>query len=794
MRIQRMTIEARALLRVAAALALAWGATAAATDRDRDEHETVHPETIEAAVVATGIPGAGALMQVGTFQQGGPFSDNPAFVLFTQPGAVLHHDRILVASSSNFGAPLARPSEAPGSVLSLDLSGGAVAVPPSFASGGGQATALRGAVILYVANSPAFVNGLNNPGAATAELPAASLPLGISFNNGFGRPWFANAPSDSDGDGTITVIDGNGRPLAGAPSPVAGGVFAGNLTNGSAETTQGLTAGALATALITKSPDNSGRAVFLAALANGAVVQVHVQKGVDGLAPPGSFTPIPNVTTTTAESNLARDVTRVGMLFNWAPTRNVFVTDPLGNRILVLDLTDDGVLFHATPRYLKSKWLDCPIDMAPTTVEVGTRNFASNTTLGVGSDLYVLNCGDNSIVRMTQEGRVVAVRVIESAVAGFRASGIATSPDARTLYVSGTTPGAGGVVLEMAAFGEGFVTASLFEETPGENEISQGAGVFSFPFGPAEALGPLFNGPSCASCHVAPTPGGMGTAPESFVVRVARILDGRFDPLVGKGGPIARQFAVDGCDLPTGVPRLANATSIRSAMTLRGTSLLDFVANSQILAVQAAQPEAVRGRQNVLDDGRPGRFGWKAQTATLVEFMGEALRDEIGVTNPIAPRDLVKGCGANEHRPEADGVAPTALVAFLNTIDPPAPSAECLASSGAAVFGSIGCATCHTPSFPGPGKVIRAYTDLLLHDMGPELADGFEQHSATGSEFRTAPLWRVSERAHFLHDGRATTLDDAISPHGGQGAAAAAAFEALAPADRQALIEFLGCI
>ena len=88
------------------------------------EHDDVQLQILEAQVVASGIPGAGAIMQVGSFQQGGPFHDNPAFIPFTQPGAVLHHDRVLVASSSNFGAPLARPAEAPGSVLSLEVSGG----------------------------------------------------------------------------------------------------------------------------------------------------------------------------------------------------------------------------------------------------------------------------------------------------------------------------------------------------------------------------------------------------------------------------------------------------------------------------------------------------------------------------------------------------------------------------------------------------------------------------------------------------------------------------------------------
>jgi CxxC motif-containing protein (DUF1111 family) len=82
----------------------------------------------------------------------------------------------------------------------------------------------------------------------------------------------------------------------------------------------------------------------------------------------------------------------------------------------------------------------------------------------------------------------------------------------------------------------------------------------------------------------------------------------------------------------------------------------------------------------------------------------------------------------------------------------------------------------------------------LLHDVGPGLADGFEQGSAKGSEFRTAPLWRVSDRVHFLHDGRATTILDAILLHGGQASDAVAAFNALSAADRQALLAFLNCI
>jgi hypothetical protein len=258
--------------------------------------------TVHAEIVVTGIPGAGAIAQVGTFHKGGPLHDNPAFAATTQPGQALDRTRLFVASTSNFGAPLARPSEAPGSILSVNVSGGPVTIPPDFATGGGQISAAGGKVILYTAQSPAFLNGLNNPAAATNDRPAVSLPRSISFNNGFGRPWFANAPSGSAGDGTITVTDPSGIPLAGAPDPVAGGVFAGNLTNRGAAS-QGLTAAALATALITKSPDQSTRAVFFAALADGSVVQVHVQKGVDGLVPPGSFTPISVIDRDRAESS-----------------------------------------------------------------------------------------------------------------------------------------------------------------------------------------------------------------------------------------------------------------------------------------------------------------------------------------------------------------------------------------------------------------------------------------------------------------------------------------------------------
>jgi hypothetical protein len=786
-----------------AAIAILVGAAPGYVDNSVS-HGLDNPVVIpaEVEVIATGIPGAGAICQVGTFHLGGPFPGRPE----VQPGAILAPERLLIASSSNFGAPLARDDQAPGSILSIDPAGERVDVPPDFASAGGQASANHGRVQLYAANSPAFLNSLNNPAAAKADEPAVSGPLGISLNNAFGRPWFANAPFGSAGDGTITVLDPDGRPFRG-PHLGAGGVFMGDDTNGSPSSTHGLVAGALATSLITKSPDGSGRAVFFAALADGSAVQVHVEKGVDGLAPPGTFTPIPGVSPEKAESTDPDAVVRVGMVFNWvpapvAPTPVVYITDPLADRIVALELDNDGTLFTQTTRSITSPWLDRPVDIAGTSIETAARNFASNTVIGGGSDLYVLNRGDNTILRMAQDGRIIARRSLAGAVPGLRVAGLAVSDEGRQIWVTATTPGGDGVVLQMDAFGTGEVTASLFQSAADaglDGAAAQGAHFFSHELAVEEALGPLFNGRACANCHHSPTVGGMGITPDSFVLRVGRVEDGAFHLV--PGGPVARQHSIaelgEACDLPTGVPPEANVVSRRSSMTLRGMSLIDTIRGERIRDVMAAQPEDVRGRPHYMPDGRIGRFGWKAQSPTLVEFMAGAQRDQMGLTNPLVPRDSVDGCGANMTSPEADGVPLTSLVAFLNTIDPPVPPAEVLTSPGAALFASIGCATCHTPSMPGPGSPaaaelpVRLYSDLLLHDMGPALDDGIVQGQATGNLFRTMPLWRVSERSHFLHDGRATTITAAIEAHGGQAAAAAKAFQTLSDADKASLLEFL---
>jgi len=359
------------------------------------------------------------------------------------------------------------------------------------------------------------------------------------------------------------------------------------------------------------------------------------------------------------------------------------------------------------------------------------------------------------------------------------------------------------VVLELPAFGQPFATTSMVDHAAAAGAVgfvATGADMFVTDLGPRQGLGPLFNGRSCGGCHAVPAPGGMGAAEGTFVTRVGRIEHDMFDDLEGRGGPVARAHSIAElgfhCGLPTGPTPLANVTSRRSAMSLRGNALMDMIAERDIVATQAAQPDAVRGKLNRLADGRLGRFGWKGQVATLVEFMADAFRDELGVTNPLVPHDEQPGC-----RPfgplfgtDIDAVPLQDVAAFMSTLDPPVPPAACLSSAGATLFASAGCADCHKPSFAGPGRTVNLYSDMLLHDMGPAFDDRFVAGSALGSEWRTMPLWRVSERVHFLHDGRAATIRDAIAAHGGQAANSAAAFGALDAASQQALLDFLGCI
>jgi len=184
-------------------------------------------------------------------------------------------------------------------------------------------------------------------------------------------------------------------------------------------------------------------------------------QGLDGLAPVGTVSPV--LGRSWDEDDDERGATpRVGVLLNYSPTRKLFVSEPFENSIAVLKLTDDGVVFRVVDvRRIRSLLLDQPIDLAAVVMETSDTNWASNTTLDVESDFYVANRGNNTIVRMRQDGTVVAFRKVLFAngrlLGGARLNGIATSPDGTKIWltVTGRLPGYAshpGAVLEIPAF------------------------------------------------------------------------------------------------------------------------------------------------------------------------------------------------------------------------------------------------------------------------------------------------------------------------------------------------------
>jgi hypothetical protein len=445
-------------------------------DGAREEAQAHQISNIKARVIATNVPGASAISQVGTFLNTPvpPACAYPIPTLFPsyiQPGAVLDPNRILVGSRSNFGAPIAIGVGRQGSFLSIDPSGpGILRVPPDFAQSGDQASTLGGAVQMFSANSPHWLNGINNPGGSTASYTGLSNPLGLSNNNAFGRIWPANAPFDLKGVGSSSILDPNGLPLKGAPSPVIGGVYVGRLTNRNVVAVPAqpqvipgsLSAGAVGTALLGPSPDGSCKAVFSVVTADGAIVQEHTQKGLDGVAPTGTIRPLLRGDQDSRDEGVEP---RFGVLMNpytplTGPVRQLFVSEPFHNSIAIVNLVVVGVAPNqvfglGSVNRISTPWLKFPVDLAAVQRDADNLDWASNTTLDDGSDMYVANRGNNTIVRMTQGGNVVTVRRVildDGPLDDARLNGITTSTDGTTIYVTFTGPDGQGGVLALPAF------------------------------------------------------------------------------------------------------------------------------------------------------------------------------------------------------------------------------------------------------------------------------------------------------------------------------------------------------
>lgn len=346
---------------------------------------------------------------------------------------------------------------------------------------------------------------------------------------------------------------------------------------------------------------------------------------------------------------------------------------------------------------------------------------------------------------------------------------------------------------------------------------------FGRRFSPATGLGPVFNDAACAACH---SGDGRGR-PENALARIGTPQDGMLESL---GGPQIQVRAIPGAEpepMPQGV-----AISFRLPPPVFGVGLIESIPESEILS--RADPDdldgdGISGRPNWVmpppwvpasePGGGPGprlgRFSRKAQVSSILQQTAEAYLQDMGITSDFLPDENRNPLSTRPHAaadrvpdPEVPASTVLAVVNYLRLLAPPTPGVmNATRDRGATLFAEVGCASCHVPTLqtgPNPiaalsNKPVTLYSDLLLHDMGDALADERPDGGASGREWRTTPLWGLRLIREFLngdvflmHDGRARTIEDAILLHGGEAEAVRVRFEALTPADRAALIDFVG--
>ena len=333
----------------------------------------------------------------------------------------------------------------------------------------------------------------------------------------------------------------------------------------------------------------------------------------------------------------------------------------------------------------------------------------------------------------------------------------------------------------------------------------------------ASGLGPSYNATSCGGCHNQPSIGGVGNV---AVIRAGVVHNGRYE--APQGGDLVHLFSIGDYSCQPQIPADANNLSHRIPTPLYGAGLIEAIPDSVIRTWEDPTDrngDGIRGHAALVMDPathtmRVGRFGWKAQQATLLAFAGEAFRNEMGITNDLFPKEAATGLSAEQlaacdkvpdpedradpktHLRGIDDV--TNFMRFLAPVEP-LPLTEDR-RRGMVLFSHIGCASCHVPELlTGPSefpaldhKSVNAYSDFLLHDIGT--GDGVEQGAAQGNEFRTSPLWGLRFRKRLMHDGSALSPSDAIKQHRNESERSRQSFDHLDTPDRQALLEFLGSL
>lgn len=334
-----------------------------------------------------------------------------------------------------------------------------------------------------------------------------------------------------------------------------------------------------------------------------------------------------------------------------------------------------------------------------------------------------------------------------------------------------------------------------------------------------EGLGPAFNGTSCAACHNIPTIGGAGTMAELRAGR--RTASAEFETLDASGDTLFHMFSVPGHGCQPVLPADTNVFARRVPIPLFGAGLVEAIPDQTLLALEDPHDrdgDGVSGRAGLIidvetGDRRVGRFGWKAQHATLMTFGADAYRNEMGITNDLFPQESAFGITADRMRlcdpfPDPEDIRDPRsrrrgidnFASFMRFLAPVArEDATDQIRAGEQIFAAIGCATCHVPALEtGPSsnplfhrQTVALFSDLLLHDVGT--GDGIKQGGAEPNEIRTPALWGLRFRRPLLHDGTAT-LDEAILRHAREAELARRGFERLGETDRAALVAFLGSI
>ena len=385
-----------------------------------------------------------------------------------------------------------------------------------------------------------------------------------------------------------------------------------------------------------------------------------------------------------------------------------------------------------------------------------------------------------------------------------------------------------------------------------QSEFELGREIFQRRWTRAQGLGPHFNASSCFSCHEEPVAGGSGQRYRDFFIAGRTLEDGSVEkvfpdcseenvsthdtecclpsiviPHYGPKGTIADPVAAD-VEHPR-IPAEADVVARRNAPPIFGVGLFRLIPDAEILSRADPNDEdgdGISGRVNIIstEDDAIGRLGFKCQTSSIEAFNRGALHNQMGITSDSLelvanfphgppgsepgwleellgsrtawaqatnPRDRIVDYD-DVRDPEINRGELRALVFFQEHLA--APRRGLITNDvreGEELFRSIGCTGCHVESLETAIGMIHPYTDLLIHDMGEDLADGFVMELAGPSEFRTQPLWGLREHAPFLHDGRADTAEEAILLHGGEASAARDAYQALVQEERQLVLRFL---